>query len=151
VGVSPVKINSSLLSAQQRNRLYWTNIKVEQPDDLGINLVDVLEENPGQESVLSAGRLRWLLSDKGQHCVEKRYASINPVKAACLTARSDASWNCNYIESNGVYRKLSCIEYERLQTLPDNYTKSIKTTERYRSIGNGWTVNVIAHILKGIK
>ena len=52
---------------------------------------------------------------------------------------------------NGRVRKLTPIEYERLQTLPDNYTEGISDTARYSAIGNGWTVNVIAHILKGVK
>ena len=152
VGVPPIKICSSLFSAQTRSRYYWTNISVSEvyPSN-SPNLVDVLEAEPGADCILTDGRLRWLLSDKGQATVAKRYANINPTKAACLTARSDASWNCNYIESNGQYRKLSCVEYERLQTLPDNYTKAISDTQRYKSIGNGWTVDVITHILKGIQ
>jgi len=151
VGVEPIKICSSLFSAQSRARLYWTNIEVSNKYPVtSPNLVDILVSWPGAESILTEGRLRWLLSDKGQACVAKRYANINPTKAACLTARSDASWNCNYIEKNGQYRKLSCVEYERLQTLPDNYSMSVHTRERYKSIGNGWTVDVIAHILKGI-
>jgi len=151
VGVEPIKICSSMFSAQKRNRLYWTNIKVSDKYPVySPNLVDILEDYPGEESILTEGRLRWLLSDKGQQCIAKKYSNINPTKAACLTARSDASWNCNYIERDGKYRKLSCVEYERLQTLPDNYTKAVLPRERYKSIGNGWTVDVIVHILKGI-
>ena len=49
------------------------------------------------------------------------------------------------------WRKLTPVECERLQTLPDNYTEGVSNTQRYKMIGNGWTVDVIAHILKGIK
>lgn len=149
MGCSPLKINSNTLSAQNRKRLYWTNIPgVEQPKDLGINLIDVLQKVPSPESALTTARLSWLIGPSGQKSVEKKYTSINAKKAACLTARSDASWNCNYIESNGVYRKLSCIEYERLQCLPDDYTnvKGVTPSARYKALGNGWTVDVIAHI-----
>ena len=51
---------------------------------------------------------------------------------------------------NGRARKLTPIEYERLQTLPDNYTAGVSDGARYKAIGNGWTVDVIAHILKGM-
>ena len=50
-----------------------------------------------------------------------------------------------------IIRKLTPIEAERLQTLPDNYTAGISSTQRYKCIGNGWTVDVIAHILGGLK
>ena len=50
-----------------------------------------------------------------------------------------------------IIRKLTPVEAERLQTLPDNYTEGISKTQRYKCIGNGWTVDVIAHILKGLK
>ena len=49
------------------------------------------------------------------------------------------------------WRKLTPIECERLQTLPDNYTNHVSNTQRYKMLGNGFTVDVIAHILKGIK
>jgi len=66
VGVEPTLIDSNLVSAQNRKRYYWTDIVgVEQPNNLGIVLKDILEQSPGQSSVLSEGRLRWLLSEKG--------------------------------------------------------------------------------------
>ena len=48
-------------------------------------------------------------------------------------------------------RRLTPIEYERLQTVPDNYTSAVSDTQRYRMLGNGWTVEVIKHILKNLK
>ena len=150
VGVEPLKINSNLFSAQNRERLYWTDIQgIEVPQtQFEKNLIDILEGGMPTTSTLSPGRLKWIMSEKGQECVNKRYANIDPIKAACLTARSDASWNCNYVTHNGVLTKLSCVEYERLQTLPDNYTKTVSDSNRYKALGNGWTVDVIAHILK---
>lgn len=55
------------------------------------------------------------------------------------------------VYENGRARKLTPLEYERLQTLPDNYTQGVADTHRYTTCGNGWTVDVIAHIFKGLK
>lgn len=152
VGVEPVLFNSNLLSAQNRARLYWTNIKFSLPADKGILLKDILDTEPAETCVLTPGRLRWLTSPKGIECVKKRYAAINPEKANCLTARSDASWNCNYVTRDDYgLTKLTCEEYEKLQTVPVGYTNSVRASERYKMLGNGWTVDVIAHILKHMK
>ncbi|MFW9602918.1 MAG: DNA cytosine methyltransferase [Prevotella sp.] len=146
--VEPVLFNSNLVSAQNRKRLYWTNVKFDLPEDKNIYLKDILDEQPSSSSIVTAGRLKWLLSDKGRATLQKKYAALDPEKANCLTARSDASWNCNYVTRNGVITKLSCEEYEKLQTVPIGYTSIAKSSERYKMLGNGWTVDVIAHILK---
>lgn len=153
LGVEPILIDSKLVSAQRRKRYYWTNIpNITQPQDAKIFLKDVLQKwEDAEEGYLNEGRLRWLLSEKGKKCVQKRYANINGDKCQCLTARSEPSWNCQYICEDGKYRHLTPIEYERMQTLPDNYTAGVPNRERYKALGNGWTVDVIAHILKGLK
>ena len=151
LGTQPTLINSNLVSAQNRKRLYWTNkASLEQPKDKNIYLKDILDNDVKPEAMLTEGRLKWLLSEKGQLCVTKRYASINPNKANCLTARSDASWNCNYITRGYTYYKLSCNEYEKLQTVPEGYTSTVSSKDRYNMLGNGWTVDIIVHILKQI-
>ena len=149
--VEPILFNSNLLSGQNRARYYWTNIKFELPANLGIHLKDILDNTPKETCRLTQGRLKWITDGKGVQSVAKRYASIDPVKASCLTARSDASWNCNYVTRKGELTKLTCEEYEKLQTVPVGYTSSAKTHERYKMLGNGWTVDVVAHILKSIK
>lgn len=162
LGVNPIKINSNLVSAQNRNRLYWTNIKsktltglfdynIKLPQDKNIYLSDILESGIPKNSILTRARMKWLKGYSGQKCISKRYANIDPQKAGCLTARSDASWNSNYVTREGQLTRLTPIEYERLQTLPDNYTECISNKKRYETIGNGWTVDVIVHILKNIK
>lgn len=151
MGVEPILFNSNLVSAQNRSRYYWTNIPFVLPENKGIKLLDILDETPDGTSVLSEARLRWLLSDKGQECLKKRYASLDPEKASCLTARSDASWNCNYVTRNEKITKLTCSEYEKLQTVPIGYTESVSSSQRYKMLGNGWTVDVIAHIFQGLK
>lgn len=151
MGVRPLEINSNTVSAQNRKRLYWTNIKYDNPpiEPCRVKLTDILEAGIPEDSVLSSGRLKWIKSEKGLACVEKRYACIDPERAQCLTARSDASWNSNYVTRDGVITKLTPIEYERLQTVPDNYTNCVSRSHRYTMLGNGWTVDVIADILKG--
>jgi len=149
--VEPILINSNLVSAQNRSRYYWTNIPTTLPVAKDIKLVDILDQVPKPSCELSAARLRWLLSEKGQECLRKHYASLDPVKASCLTARSDASWNCNYVTRNGRITKLTCEEYEKLQTVPVGYTAGVADAQRYKMLGNGWTVDVIAHIFQSLK
>lgn len=74
-------------------------------------------------------------------------------KARCLTANAQSIQNAGGcgIYKDGIYRKLTPIECERLQTLPDNYTEGIANTNRYKALGNGWTVDVIVHILKNME
>ena len=61
--------------------------------------------------------------------------------------------HCNRLETNNnlTWRKLTPIECERLQTIPDNYTEGVSNSQRYKMLGNSWTVDVICHILKGLK
>jgi site-specific DNA-cytosine methylase len=151
MGVSPILFNSNLVSGQNRARLYWTNIPFTLPTDRGILLKDIFDDEIHKTSILTDSRLKWVLSEKGQACVKKRYASIDPIKAQCLTARSDASWNCNYVTRDGALTKLSVNEYEKLQTVPVGYTSVVNNSERYKMLGNGWTVDVVAHIFKGLK
>lgn len=153
LGVKPILINSSLVSGQKRRKYYWTNIpQVTLPKDKNVLLKDVLQKFEDAElGYLSDSRKKWLDSDSGKRCVTKKFANIDGDKSQCLTARSEGSWNCQYVTQNGVLRHLTPIEYERLQTLNDNYTACIPAKERYKCLGNGWTVDVIAHILKHLK
>jgi site-specific DNA-cytosine methylase len=90
---------------------------------------------------------------------EKFGRDFSPRRAKELVAREDGKMNCltatysfkehTLIDEKLFYRKLTPIEYERLQTLPDNYTAGISNSQRYKALGNGWTVDVIAHILRG--
>jgi len=151
LGVEPIKIDSRLLTAQKRQRYYWTNIPgIEQPIDKNIKLQDILETEVDEKYFLKNGRLKWVLGENGQKCIVKRYASLDAEKANCLTVRGEPSWNCNYVTQNGRIRKLTPIEYERLQTVPDNYTSCVTDKYRYNVLGDGWTVDVIVHILKYI-
>ncbi len=154
LGVEPIMINSALVSAQNRKRLYWTNIPdIKQPKDKKILLKDILNGYTEKE-VMRDNWLKWW-TKKREYLLRKKYCSLDSDKAICMTARQYANWNGNFItcERNKklIIRKFTPIECERLQTLPDNYTQGISNTQRYKCIGNGWTVDVITHILKNIR
>lgn len=222
LGVEPIMINSSLLSAQNRKRLYWTNIpNVTQPEDKGITWGDVKESGVNGESYYyTENALHWLAqssrkrdkvltahqnSDKMQmieasHCKKysnQRFFGIvdtpNDTQAVArmvgrcivdgkrvdgkmnvagmttqyIEFRYDGKTNClttvakdnvvvPFTKPNRVpideffFRYITPLECERLQTVPDNYSSVVSDTQRYRMCGNGWTVDVIAHILRNI-
>ena len=256
IGADPIEIDSALLSAQRRKRLYWTNIEgVTQPKDKGIMLKDIVHENADLDVAMSKSWCKWF-TERAEYLIEKQYVTVSPEKAATMTARQFISWNGNFIleclekyivpfdktlkilekevergkvgyfnkdsKGNRVYyihnkavtlwgeagggaakmgqylfgcitpdrvekgqngqrfndgnkfytltaqdkhgilvegyiRRLTPIECERLQTLPDNYTlaelngKPLSDNKRYKMLGNGWTVDVIAYILGFIK
>ncbi len=149
LGVNPISINSRLVSAQNRPRYYWTNIPdITQPTDKGITTKDVLDFSG---DVADKHRVKWLESESGRKSVKMGYTKINPYpKSGCLTASGHKKWNENYLFKDGTYYYLSQTELEKLQTLPVGYTSMLNYDEAYDCIGDGWTVDVIAHILKNI-
>ncbi len=152
LGVEPILINSALFSGQTRNRLYWTNILVDTlPSEGYVSLSSILEEKVEDKYLATQARLNWLNGPSGQQSIRKRYTAIDPEKALCLIARSDGSWNGNYVTQGGKIRKLTPKEYERLQTVPDDYTQCVSNLRRYELLGNAWTVDVIAHLLRRLK
>lgn len=152
IEVEPININSELLSAQRRNRLYWTNINNENiaiPNNLGLLLKDIVKEEDNNN---------YHLSEKHHQAFLKSYKwtpnYLNEKSKPLLASYYKQPPHCPYIPcetSESGYRMLSPIECERLQTLPDNYTDGISKTQRYKCIGNGWTVAVIAHIFSYLK
>ena len=178
LGVEPIEINSSLLSAQNRVRLYWTNIPVEMPEDKGILLKDIIEcgsvdRNKSyclDANYFKGGNMKQYFGKKrrqlvfGSGCNQvgeadiKGYDIIKRVygidgKAPTLTTMQGGHREPKIACPDKLHwRKLIPLECERLQTLPDGYTdKDVSNTQRYKMLGNGFTVDVIAHILKGIK
>ena len=251
IGVNPIEINSALVSAQNRRRLYWTNIgmkpgglfgelqhTIEQPKDKGILLKDILESDVNEKYYLSEKMINGFLSHNKRHIEEKNQTGFNwkPTEgnkkantlranaALCptdnsiivhntmprssttgkggtgLLSRTDGKTYCldtgstnaieflnknqlkkfnsnideskscaltlaqgragsssEYMDSvskiakitNRIHR-LTPIECERLQTVKDNYTNVVSDSQRYKMLGNGWTVDVISHIFKYI-
>ena len=225
LGVEPIMINASLVSAQNRKRLFWTNIKgITQPEDKGILLKDILEKDVEEKYFFNKKRINYVLNRPKQYAVK-----INPEKTNTLrTNYGNASANETYIstkrigqigkggqgeriystegksvglsalgggrgaktglyltwgvasrtrngkkqiEHNGLekanamtsvqtdsmidvenrIRKLTPVECERLMTLPDRYTEGVSNSQRYKMLGNGFVVDVIAYILKYTK
>ena len=250
-GIEPIEINSSLVSAQSRKRLYWTNIplKQEQPDDLGIVLKDILETHPDPKHEISDQKKDRVLNNKrgkgrfytakdekigtviagyhkeptdapyletyktpkqvavaadlnGHDSLKRIYSErgksptvnahgggntepkvavnlgnkipisklsvkkyipdpdaefVDPYNKKTITGDKSTTLRTN--SSNGnmwvndkeiSWRKLTPLECERLQTLPDNYTEGVSNTQRYKMIGNGFTIKIIEHFLKNI-
>ncbi len=258
IGVHPLDINSSLVSAQNRRRLYWTNIGLEpqglfgdleqtigQPKDIGILLKDILEDNPNAKHYLSDKTLNYYkkndadlkaknigfrfepnegetkskcittkevgrmennyiichstqkrsedrpsvkdnknAGDSGQlsrddgktYCLDRANSMAIEVRKVIQLNESKESHNQQPYQQNRIYdingispalqaqlpkgstmintsriRRLTPVECERLQTVPDNYTNHVSDSQRYKMLGNGWTIDVIAHILKHMK
>jgi site-specific DNA-cytosine methylase len=149
LGVSPIKINSSLVSAQNRPRLYWTNIPIHSlPNDKGITFGSVMENNPSPKYNLSQSAIdRVMNALRGR---KKFYGAHSPKVGAMLAQYAKNPTDGCYVDDGVSKRKITPLEAERLQTIPDGYTASIADTHRYHAIGNGWTVDVIAHIFSGL-
>lgn len=146
-------INSALVSAQNRERLFWTNIQgVEQPDDKGISIWNILEPSV-DEKYFYEHKLQTTIKWVNALRKEKWSRRTISQKSKCLTAWWQwitNAWATN-ISIGWRLRKLTPIECERLQTLNDNWTEWISNTQRYKAIWNWWTVDVIAHIFSYIK
>ena len=118
VGVDPVMINSALVSAQDRKRLYWCNWNAEQPEDKGILFGDI-KSDYSDGDVCADGWVEWWNINK-DYQISKRYSALctDNSKAITMTTRQYASWNGNFIQiSENKYRRATPIECERLQTL----------------------------------
>lgn len=146
-GVEPIKINSALVSAQNRERLYWTNISdVTQPLDKNILISDILESDNLEKWKVKRTPSREIMWGHGT-CGKCPNLSRKK-KSWALTTKQDRWNNAGLVEFEDFCRYITPVEAERLQTVPDNYTSCISDSKRYHALGNGWTVDVIAHILK---
>jgi len=153
MGVRPIKMNSNWVTPQSRPRLYWTNIPVNSlPIKSKITMRDILQpENEVDDKYYqSEGWNKWWLKSQDFQ-ISKGYSRLNSIEAGCLTKRMYVSWNGNFVKTERGIRMLTPIECERLQTVPDNYTSCVEDKFRYEMLGNGWTVDIISHILKHIK
>lgn len=177
LGVEPIAINSNLVSAQNRYRLYWTNIPMDGlPDDKGIKLKDILEggvvdrdkahcldanyfkggnlkqyfEKHRRQLVFSADGLCHVgdADLSGNESVKRVYHASG--KAPTLTTMGGGHREPKVYVEPMQYRKLTPLECERLQTVPEGYTEGVSNTQRYKMLGNGWTVDVVSHIMEGM-
>jgi site-specific DNA-cytosine methylase len=178
LGVEPIEINSALVSAQNRKRLYWTNIpNIKQPKDKGIYLKDIIEDataDRGKSYCLDAnyykgcskeysdkkGRRQLVLKDIGQriigvqndlkHSTASEHVYHKNTDKGLLISAHVPKFVTGTCGIEFTWRKLTPIECERLQTVSENYTAHVSNTQRYKMLGNGWTVDVIAHIFRGM-
>ena len=151
LGVKPILINSSLVSAQNRKRLYWTNIpNIEQPKDLKLTIKDTIVSDCDASFFIENRNI------KGKNALNKLRLSERSLdeKYRCLTAGGQGGTNAGATTirlDNGKLRIPTPEECELAQTVPIGYTECVSKTQRYRMLGNGWTVDVIAHIFNGLK
>ena len=153
LGVQPIEINSALFSGQNRRRLYWTNIP---------NIAKNLTQTSGQLSLITG---KSLLTDQNYEIATVRKGNprqiVKPAtdKLPCLTASYYKGINADgrpgKAKSFGDYERgkiemLSPVECERMQTVPEGYTEGVAKTQRYKALGNGFTVEVITYILRCI-
>lgn len=132
LGINPVKLNSKLVSAQNRVRYYWTNIPFEIPQDKQIYLNEIIGDYDGIYVRARGGNPGGIQGYKR--------------KSPCITT---SYWEHNFFPiKNGTKRKFTPEEAEVLQNLPIGYTKAISDYQRYKVIGNGWTVGIIEHIFR---
>lgn len=154
LGVLPILINSTLLTAHNRPRLYWTNIpNISQPSDKGVyfeQIRDLQIENyeyiPDEKTInreYKKSYLQYDINGKGHGSQDQRAYYLKG-KHGCLD--TGASGKAKVLENDGRVRKITRNEAERLQGVPDNYTTSVSKTQALKMLGNGWTVDVIVHI-----
>lgn len=190
LGLEPVVINSALVSAQNRVRLYWTNIRtreeanlfdtkvftdIPQPEDRGIFIRDILEDDVPESYQYSEARKRKLLGhrkrqqEKGNNLVltreviqlnpdtesngrqpyqQNRVYSVDGISPALCSAH--AGHAPTILTADEVLRCFTPTECARLQTIPDWYEWKCSKTQIYQMLGNGWTVEVIKHIFQFI-
>lgn len=153
MGVEPIFINSNCFAAQDRPRLYWTNIPVNTMDlrECSLCLEDIMETDVDEKYFYNYPLLN--VNMNKQVCATMEFKNnemhkriFNPkFKSHTLTTCGGGNTQKKVLD-NGRARKLTPLEYERLQTLPDNYTSCVADSHRYTTCGNGWTVDVVSHI-----
>lgn len=180
VKVKPIEINSKLLTAQNRPRLYWSNIdNIDIPKDAGIELINILDKNvkfdfinheglkicksisensrnliyrvDNEVRIKQATKQGYIVANEGDGinlsfpCSLSRRGRVIKGKSNCL----DTSCNiCVYIDNS--IRRFTINELEKLQGLPIGYTNHVSDRSRIKAIGNGWTIDVIEHILRNL-
>jgi site-specific DNA-cytosine methylase len=154
LGVEPIMINSALLTAQSRKRYYWTNILgVSQPEDKRILLKDILDSgftDRHKSLCVTATYARACPNDYFLHSNRQMVFTEKPTffTGFELSCKSPEKYIAENLKP--IMRRLSTTECEKLQGLPGGYTEGVSETQRYKMIGNGFSVPVISHILKNL-
>ena len=147
LGVEPIIINSNLTSAQNRLRLYWTNIPInEQPEDRHISIDDVINHNEINYVIPKNWHLR-VPNNLPKYVDPYNKKEINNKST---TLRTNVNNGNMWVKVNHGYRNITRNEGELLQNVPIGYTNVVSEAKAKKMLGNGWTVDVIAHIFKNI-
>lgn len=154
LGVEGVLINSSLVSFQNRNRYYWTNIPITPIEDQNISFQDWKETSPDPKYKLNVNKYTTEMWNDGngerkdwKGCKNVTHAD----KIGCLTRKQYRRRNSGLVEYEDFCRFLTREELELAQTVPLGYTKAVTYNQAQDLLGDGWTVDVIAHIFKGME
>jgi site-specific DNA-cytosine methylase len=150
--VQPVFINSALVSAQNRQRYYWANWNFKQPEDKNITWGAIREVDAPICHYYSEAGLAWL-KQHGERKNKRLAIWANTDKCQMIEASHFKNYSSQRffgVKDVRGLRYISLLECERAQTVPDNYTNHVSNTQRYKMLGNGWTVDVIAHIFGGL-
>lgn len=160
IGCYPIMINSSDFCAAERKRYYWTNIPIKKWIPKDIVLRDIIFDAKDVPEKYWYTKYEVTVHDGDPkikatiHLNSHRQAKdVYSINHKCNTLLCDGSGGniMKKVYQDNRVRKLMPVEYERLQTLPDDYTAGVSDSARYSAIGNGWTVDVISHIFDGIK
>ena len=157
LGVKGIHINSNLVSYQDRKRIYWTNIpNVTAPADRGIDFQDYIDTDVSRLEEAKVNptpcRIRMWNDGKGKQNGLLNCDNItNKHKIHTLTRKQDRSPNSGLIAYKDFCRFLTRRELEDAQTVPHGYTDCVSYNQAQDLLGDGWTIDVIAHILKNIK
>ena len=155
IGVDPIEINSGLVSAQNRRRLYWTNIpNISLPKDKNLTIKDILEDNVTEGIITNTPNrtytknyMQYDMNNLGNKSQDQRAYYINTKSG---TLDTGCAYKQKVYINDNLIRQYTQTELERLQTLPEGYTSCVSKNKAGKAIGNGWTVDVIAHILSNI-
>lgn len=152
IGVEPIRINSKLVSFQNRDRLYWTNIpNVSIPNESNISFQDYKDTDPDYCSRFKVNKTpsrdKMWENGVGGRCPNVTYKT----KINCLTVKQDRWNNAGLVEFEDYCRYLTTRELELAQTVPVGYTSCLSMRQAEDVLGDGWTVDVIAHIFAGLK
>jgi len=148
LGIDPVEINSSSFSMQNRKRLYWTNIPILQFDNVNEDCFDGYLYRLGHGYIKDEIKFFKKYPPLAAQSPATKYRIVLDLQKANDALKSN---NLNLLRRGSILtRSATPEECEKFQTLPNTYTAILKKGQRYKCIGNGWTVDVIAHIFKGL-
>lgn len=156
LGVEGVEINSKLFSFQSRPRIYWTNLTIPSAEDKQISFQDFKTREVNVLDVYlvnkTPSRIKMWGSGLGTNSHTTGCLNVtNRDKVACLTLSQDRCPNSGLVAHGDFCRYLTREELEAAQTVPIGYTKSVSYNQAQAVLGNGWTVDVIVHILGDLK